>query len=128
MTQGNFVGWRFGGNLTAAQADLLEPVVDVMTEMLQQALRLPADWDKQKSQHEIALALIEHTGAAAGFINDISFLLVEEKNPEEQLLQLNQKATQLRQLWLIVATLAAKAVVNLDAQLRNDDTDTHIQH
>lgn len=115
-----FHGWRFGGDLEDAQAELLEPVVDVMTEMLQTALLLPPEWDRQKSQHELALALVEHTGAAAGLINDISMTLVTEQNPEEQLHQLNLKATQLRSLWLLVATIAAKAIVNLDATLNGD--------
>lgn len=121
MTDKKFFGWKFGADLTDAQADLLEPVVDVMTEMLQQALLLPPDWDRAKSQHEIALALVEHTGAAAGLINDISMALISEQNEDEKLLLLNQKATQLRSLWMLVATIAAKAIVNLDEQLKGDE-------
>lgn len=123
MSDKDFRGWRFGGHLSPAQADQLEPAVDVMTEMLQQLLFLPPHWDMPKAQHEIALALVEHTGAGAGIINDISMLLVTEHNADEKLLQLNMKATQLRKMWIITAVLAIKAVINLDEQLKGADND-----
>lgn len=116
-----FRGWKFGGNLTDAQADQLEPMVDVMTEMLQQGLMLPADWVRPKSQHELALALIEGTGSAAGSINDISMTLVSEKNEDEKLFQLNLKATNLRKQWILIAVMAVMAVINLDKQLKGED-------
>lgn len=116
-----FRGWKFGGNLTDAQADQLEPMVDVMTEMLQQALGLPAHWLQQHTQHDIALALVEGTGKAASTINEISMMLLTQKNPDEQLLQLNQMATQLRQHWITVAVMAILAVNNLDKQLKGED-------
>lgn len=121
MSERTFHGWRIGAHLTPYQADQFEPFVDIMVEMLQTALTLPADWDRQKSQHELALAIVEHSGAAAGLINEISMLLLTEKNPDEQLAQLNAKATRIRALWLLVATIAAKAIQNLDQQLKGED-------
>lgn len=118
-----FHGWKFGGNLTEAQADQLEPLVDVMTEMLQQALLLPAGWLRQKSQHEIVLSMIAGLGNAAVGINDISTLLETEKNEDEKLLQLNLRAAQLRDNWLKVAVVAVLAITNLDNQLQGVDDD-----
>lgn len=124
-----FFGWKFGTNLTEPQAALLEPMVDVMTEMLQDALFMPAEFDRVKSQHEMALHIIEHAGAAAGLINQISMTLITEKNEEEKLRLMNSMASTLRVMWVHVATLAAKAVVNLDNTLKDsepNDTDTNV--
>ena len=124
MSDKQFFGWQIGSNLTPHEADLLEPMVDVMIEMLQEALLLPPEWDRQKSQHEIALHLMRGLGEATNDINDISMLLVTEQNPDEQLLQLNARATQLRKRWLAVAVMATKAIINLDQQLNGDTDDT----
>ncbi len=116
-----FFGWRFGTNLTDAEANLLEPMVDVMTQMLQNALMLPPEYDREKSQHEMALHVMEHAGAAAGLINDISMSMMVEQNMEEKQKLLLMKTATLRVLWVHVATLAAKAVVNLDQSLKEDE-------
>lgn len=126
MTNKQFYGWKFGGDLTPEQADLLEPFVDIFTNALQTLIYINTSPEYRiiaATQHELALTATAVLGRAAGLINSITLALAEEQNKDEQLLLLNEKATKLRGAWLELIALTSIAVNNLDKTLNGENDD-----